>query len=660
MAELKTTSKEQVLKLFRDTFVCRTDVYAKGAPRGDGKYFYFTARDHAEKDLPLSNDVIWSHLRGEIIIGIYPIVESDKTGWLALDFDDGDDPIGDAFRQRDALKLSGLYSYVERSRSGKGAHLWLFFDGLIRAFKTRRVMYNLLLPEFKERYTNRKNANTAFDMMFPNQDTAGTSYGNLIALPYHGESYKKHKNSCFVDNDRNPVHPVEFLENVKKNKAEVVDLLFSKLPQESHSPRLASSGVRNLPVMKLPGGLKVCEFCNWVKQAKERMPNQNQEPELYSLACQFAQLDGGNRLLHEMGALHPYSEDRIEEKWNRAVDQNKPETCNTIRSKYGDCGKRCDSTLDITHPYELATVSFSQLRVSERPRPENYRDVAIRVAEKADRVAKHLEPVGIAFGWDELDDLTEMRNGELIIIASLPNIGKSATIVDISTNVGNRGIPSYVASLEMTKDSLVQRMLARRSGIDATRIAKGLLNPVEWKTLNSYARDEFPFYVDDGSATLEQILDMLGDLVHKHGKGPAFVDYLQIIEKEPREDDRQATARAVTGLKTIAKFLDIPVIGLSQLGRQAEKDMRDGEDPMDSWLAHSAMVERVPDIILYLMGKKGIGTVPRRIRIQKERNRGVAGTEIAMELEQSIFRFTCKGKVRSYSQSIDTSDITLL
>jgi KaiC/GvpD/RAD55 family RecA-like ATPase len=631
MSDAKQAMKEQLISSFREFFACREDAYAEGFPRGDGKYAYRTARDWNDKDLPLSDEAIWSHIQGERIIGVYPLVEGTKTSWLAYDFDGGDDPIADAFRQRDALRGAGFIAYVERSRSGNGAHVWVFFDQQLPAYKVRKVFFHLLLPEFKQ-----KTEKQVYDRMFPNQDNAGTGYGNLIALPYHGEAFKI-GNSCFIDQKREPVHYSVFFEKAKKNSAQLVAAQYDKLPQEDK--KNLSSGVRNLPVMKLTGALKVCEFCNWAKQAKQRMPNQNQEPEFYALACQFAQLEGGKRLTEEYGHLHPYSDDRINEKWNRAVEKNMPDTCASIRQKFGDCGKRCDVDFKIKHPYELARVSFSKLQTSEPPRPESYSEVAVRVVERAERVARHEEDLGIAYGWDQVDDLTEMRNGDLIIMAALPSIGKTATVSDIVANVGSRGIPSYLASIEMSSEAVVQRQLARRTLIDATRISKGLLDDDEWKKLHQAAKDPFPFYVDDKCTTLEQILDVFGELVHKHGKGPAFVDYLQIVGKEDNENQRDATTRVVTGLKSIAKFLDIPIICLSQLNRSAEKDERDGEDPLDAWLAEGAAIERVADVIFYLRGKRGTGVVPRRLRIHKERYRGVAGTEINMDFFQNVFRF---------------------
>jgi replicative DNA helicase len=119
---------------------------------------------------------------------------------------------------------------------------------------------------------------------------------------------------------------------------------------------------------------------------------------------------------------------------------------------------------------------------------------------------------------------------------------------------------------------------------------------------------------------------------------------VQLVAKERGEGDRESTARGILGLKATAKYLGIPIIGLSQLGRIAEQGQAEGDDPLDSWLASTSVIERTADAIFYLLGKRGSQAImPRKLRITKERNRGSAGVEVQMDLHQSIFQFVPKG-----------------
>ncbi len=227
------------ISLFRSFFKSREDVFAirweKGAKSGYmPAYFYDPYRYKAhvlkggtfqtftEKSyLPLTDEQISKHLSGKQHIGLYPLL-ADNTSWfIAADFDKENW----TKECRNFLKVCdarGIPAYLERSRSGKGGHVWIFFEHSYPASKSRKIMLSMLreagiLSAFDKA--------TSFDRLFPNQDAlSGKGLGNLIALPLHGPSAEQ-GNSCFIDPET--LLPFDdqwaFLSGVKKVGVEKLD-----------------------------------------------------------------------------------------------------------------------------------------------------------------------------------------------------------------------------------------------------------------------------------------------------------------------------------------------------------------------------------------------------------------------------------------------------
>ena len=141
-------------------------------------------RTKAKDYLPLTDDVFAAHLRGDITIGIYPLLHGDTCSLLACDFDDGSWAL-DALAFLDQCHGAGVPAVLERSRSGDGAHVWVFFDQPVAATSARAMGMGLL----RQAMTARAELDLgSYDRFFPSQDFMPKgSFGNLIALPLHGE-----------------------------------------------------------------------------------------------------------------------------------------------------------------------------------------------------------------------------------------------------------------------------------------------------------------------------------------------------------------------------------------------------------------------------------------------------------------------------------------
>ena len=236
----KAISNEEKIKIFMNVFRGRTDVFAKRyVSKKTGKAGYtpvcknefnkykcdkpkVKCSECAFRELvPLTEDIVLKHLKGEIGIGIYPLLPGDVCNFLAIDFD----------KKTYEKDVSAFWSicdelnvpiYVERSRSGNGAHVWIFFEGSVLA-KVARKLGNILLTKTIEKGSLDL---SSYDRLFPNQDTMPKGgFGNLIALPFQGESCKS-GNTVFVDKYFDvQKNQIEILANIKKmTKDEVYTL----------------------------------------------------------------------------------------------------------------------------------------------------------------------------------------------------------------------------------------------------------------------------------------------------------------------------------------------------------------------------------------------------------------------------------------------------
>ena len=218
-AEPSRLSTEEKLALFRRLFRGRTDVYpVRWESKTSGKSGYAPACANewragvCEKPrikcgdcsnrllIPLSDAVIYNHLAGEHTVGVYPLMEDDSCHFLAVDFDEAEwrDDARAFMQSCDEL---GLPAALEISRSGKGAHAWVFFAGRVSARDARRLGTAIISHTCAR---TRQLHLTSYDRLLPNQDTMPKGgFGNLIALPLQ-KAPREMGFSVFVDADLRP------------------------------------------------------------------------------------------------------------------------------------------------------------------------------------------------------------------------------------------------------------------------------------------------------------------------------------------------------------------------------------------------------------------------------------------------------------------------
>jgi replicative DNA helicase len=212
---------------------------------------------------------------------------------------------------------------------------------------------------------------------------------------------------------------------------------------------------------------------------------------------------------------------------------------------------------------------------------------------------------GVATGFYDLDELTAgFQRGDLVIVAARPSMGKTAFTLNVAQHAAiSEGRCVALFSLEMSKDSLVQRLLTSEARVDAGRVRTGRLRDDDYPRLATAAGllNTAPIFIDDTPAI--SVLEMRAKARRLKSDRPDLalivVDYLQLMQGNTRSENRQQEVSEISrGLKALAKELDVPVVALSQLSRAVES--RPDKRPMMSDLRESGAIEQDADVIMFL------------------------------------------------------------
>ncbi len=213
---------------------------------------------------------------------------------------------------------------------------------------------------------------------------------------------------------------------------------------------------------------------------------------------------------------------------------------------------------------------------------------------------------GISTGFVKLDEMTSgFHGGELIILAARPAMGKTALALNMAQHVATCADPQTVAlfSLEMSKESLLTRMICSGARVDQQKFRMGYLGQDERRRLQVSAADlsEAPLFIDDTAAThLMDIHSKLRRLQAEHGLGLVVIDYLQLMQGRGRFENRTNEVSALSrGLKLMSKELNVPFLVLSQLSRATETRQGDHR-PQLSDLRESGSIEQDADMVMFI------------------------------------------------------------
>ena len=213
---------------------------------------------------------------------------------------------------------------------------------------------------------------------------------------------------------------------------------------------------------------------------------------------------------------------------------------------------------------------------------------------------------GVPSGFTELDGMTlGFQPSDLVIIAARPSMGKTAFVLNVAQYAAvERNLPTAIFSLEMSKESLVMRMLASEGYIDAQRLRSGKLTSQDHSNLAKAAAllGQAPIWIDDSPGlSLLEIRSRSRRLKSQHDLKMIIIDYLQLVTGPPGVESRQQEISQISrSLKILAKELQVPVLALSQLSRAPDQRTGENKRPQLSDLRESGAIEQDADLVMFI------------------------------------------------------------
>jgi replicative DNA helicase len=276
-----------------------------------------------------------------------------------------------------------------------------------------------------------------------------------------------------------------------------------------------------------------------------------------------------------------------------------------------------------------------------------------RAQENLEQMAKNKSLItGLETGFYELDKATSgLHEGELIIIAARPGMGKTAFALNLATNAAfttDKAIAIF--NLEMSAEQLVNRMISAVGQIEGDKLKTGMLNHTDWKKYNeamSQLADTNIYIEDNASITSAEIKAKCRRLANgEKGLALVVIDYLQLVTTGGRTESRQVEVSDISrAFKTMAMELKVPVIALAQLSRNAER--RESNQPRLADLRESGSIEQDADLVMFLnrqdyfenkTAENKTNIVPVDLIIAKHRRGSTGLYQLLFELDKSCFK----------------------
>lgn len=303
----------------------------------------------------------------------------------------------------------------------------------------------------------------------------------------------------------------------------------------------------------------------------------------------------------------------------------------------------------------LDSIEQKILAISQKTMPKNFIHIKDELKNAYERIEKLHEGKGalrgIPTGFDDLDNiLSGLQRSDLVVVGARPSLGKTAFVLDIVRNAALKSnLPIGVFSLEMSREQVIDRLIAAESQVPLWRLRTGrITDELEFAMIqNSLDRlSQVNIFIDDTpSPNILQIRSMARRLQVEHGLGLIVVDYLQLVMPRSGSSDNmvQQVTEISRGLKALSRELEVPVLAVSQLSRAV--DRRDYRVPQLSDLRESGSIEQDSDVVLFIYRKDRdkIEVAPEeqniaQINVAKHRNGPLGSVNLRFDPERVTFR----------------------
>lgn len=319
----------------------------------------------------------------------------------------------------------------------------------------------------------------------------------------------------------------------------------------------------------------------------------------------------------------------------------------------------------------LDEIERDILKINEEREESTVKDIRDLVGDAITTIqqchAQQGKLSGVPTGFLDLDKMTHgLHGGEMIVIAGRPSMGKTSLAMNIAEHAAvNEKIPVGIFSLEMTADSLVVRMICSLARVNSRAVREGFIRERDFPRITAAASkiSKAPLIIDDTPGlSILQLRARARRMWQQYGIKLFVIDYLQLLHSSSKgsKDGRQQEIAAISsGVKALAKELNVPVIVLSQLNRELEKDK--SRKPRLSDLRESGSIEQDADLVGLLYRPQevdedkdkgeteaaddGLNAVDVNLLIAKQRN-GPTG-DVELSFLKGITRYESKSKIDS-------------